>query len=928
PGAPAGRPGRRAGRRSSEPGRQAAICERLVAAAAALGGAQRVLLVLDSSEGPRVAARLLPRRETDAALLRAIAPWLDEARRTGKARLRHGPAGAEPRAQRSCIVAPLRSGRERFGFVYADVEGRRGRFTAADRDRLALLAREAAAALSDVRLTERLALEVEQRDAELAVINRIQQAVGAALDFQAIVDVVGDKLREVFKTDNIGIRWWDEPADRLHYLYLYEHGVRLHVPPVSPTVGTAWEPFFRRRRVAVLNTVAEQDAAGVKALPGTDRALSIVTVPMVAGDRVLGAVNLENHEREHAFGQAEVRLLETIASSMAVALLNARSYEAERQRAAELAIVNGVQAALASKLDVQAIHQLVGDKVRDVFDAQSVLIGLFDHAKGVEVFTYNWEKGVYDDAPPRPLNGLRRYLIATRRTLFDNHVTQEAADRFEAEPIGDTPLPRSAIFVPMVVGDEVKGYVSIQNVDRYEAFTDTDVRLLETLTGSLAVAFESARLFDETQRLLKETEQRNAELAVINSIQQGIAGSLSFQGIVEMVGDKLREVLHIDTIGIRWYDHATRTAHFLYEIERGRRVTMAPVTASEARWKEVTSDRNVIVRNTAEEVAAAGIAPGTECSLSTLTVKIVAGDRVLGVVLVESFEREYAFGEAEIRLLQTIVGEMGVALENARLFDETQRLLKETEQRNAELAVINSIQQSIGGELDFQAIVDVVGDKLREVFATGDMSIRWWDEAAGELHSLYVYEHGLRLPNSVLKPEPGTAPHRFLHEERRPWVFGSSAEQVAAGLPVRSGTDRSRSLVIVPMMAGERLLGAASLENHERDDAFSAADVRLLATVAASMGLALENVRLFNETREALERQTATAEILKVIASSPDEVQPVFDAIAASANRLIGGFSTVVARIFDDVLHLVAYTSTNPEGDAAVKASFPNPLAN
>ena len=60
---------------------------------------------------------------------------------------------------------------------------------------------------------------------------------------------------------------------------------------------------------------------------------------------------------------------------------------------------------------------------------------------------------------------------------------------------------------------------------------------------------------------------------------------------------------------------------------------------------------------------------------------------------------------------------MGVALENARLFDETQRLLKETEQRAAELAVINSIQQGMAAELDFQAIVDLVGDKLREVFA-------------------------------------------------------------------------------------------------------------------------------------------------------------------------------------------------------------------
>ena len=114
----------------------------------------------------------------------------------------------------------------------------------------------------------------------------------------------------------------------------------------------------------------------------------------------------------------------------------------------------------------------------------------------------------------------------------------------------------------------------------------------------MSVALENARLFDETQRLFKESEQRAAELAVINSIQQGIAGSLSFHGIVELVGDKLREVLRIDTIGIRWYDHATRTAHFLYEIERGTRVTLPPITASEARWKDVTSDRSVIVRNT------------------------------------------------------------------------------------------------------------------------------------------------------------------------------------------------------------------------------------------------------------------------------------------------------------------------------------------
>ena len=80
-----------------------------------------------------------------------------------------------------------------------------------------------------------------------------------------------------------------------------------------------------------------------------------------------------------------------------------------------------------------------------------------------------------------------------------------------------------------------------------------------------------------------------------------------------------------------------------------------------------------------------------------------------------------------MRLLTTVAARMGVALENARLFDETQRLLKETEQRAAELAVINSIQEGMAAELDFQAIVDLVGDKLREVFNTGDIGIRWYD---------------------------------------------------------------------------------------------------------------------------------------------------------------------------------------------------------
>jgi signal transduction histidine kinase len=90
---------------------------------------------------------------------------------------------------------------------------------------------------------------------------------------------------------------------------------------------------------------------------------------------------------------------------------------------------------------------------------------------------------------------------------------------------------------------------------------------------------------------------------------------------------------------------------------------------------------------------------------------------------------------------------------------------------------------------------------------------------------------------------------------------------------------------------------------------------------------AAENARLANERQEALDRQTATADILKVMATSPSDVQPVFEAIAANANRLIGGFSTAVLRYVDGAAHLAAFTPTDPAGDRVLQASFPVPFA-
>ena len=108
---------------------------------------------------------------------------------------------------------------------------------------------------------------------------------------------------------------------------------------------------------------------------------------------------------------------------------------------------------------------------------------------------------------------------------------------------------------------------------------------------------------------------------------------------------------------------------------------------------------------------------GVTVSESWLGVPILSGERVIGVIGLESME-QHAFTEADERLLVTIAASMGVALENARLFDETKRLLTETDERAAELAVINEIGSALAEQLDIRGDVELVGERIRSIFSS------------------------------------------------------------------------------------------------------------------------------------------------------------------------------------------------------------------
>jgi len=140
-----------------------------------------------------------------------------------------------------------------------------------------------------------------------------------------------------------------------------------------------------------------------------------------------------------------------------------------KQRNAELAIISTVQKGLAAKIGLQDIYDLVGDQIRNLFDAQVVAIAVFNFENNTEAFRYIFEDGKRFNLEPRPIDKVRQRLIDTQDLLCIN----ENADEIWSEITGEAPtvvpgtkLTKSALYVPMKIGNDVPGYISLQNLDR------------------------------------------------------------------------------------------------------------------------------------------------------------------------------------------------------------------------------------------------------------------------------------------------------------------------------------------------------------------------------------------------------------------------------------------------------------------------------
>jgi signal transduction histidine kinase/DNA-binding response OmpR family regulator len=506
----------------------------VVEEATELCGGERVLLIVEEDAARTVANAIVPAGETPESVLASVASWLDSARRSRNAELVHTPPSSKALAQRSRIVAPLVAQNRLLGYLYADLDGLYGRFNEADRDLLGMLANQAAVALENAQWGEGLERKVadrtaelqasnaslEQRNAELAIINSLQAALAAELDIQGIYEVVGGKISEIFRGASVDIRVYDPASGLIHFPYCCENGKRLQFA-AQPLPERGFGPHvIRTRETIVVNENMDEAVRryGSFTMEGSTPEKCCVFVPLVVGDQARGLIHLMNCEREHAFGDSDVRLLQTLANSLSVALENARLFgETQRllketeQRNAELAIINGVHQGLVANLEAQAIYDVVGEQLRELFDTQAISIASFDLARGTRRYRFLLERGRRYDVADAPISPLARHVIETRETLV---VNQDVDARLRALGIASTTIPgteptKSMVRVPVVFGDEVRAIIGLDNVDREHAFSEADVRLLTTLAGGMSVALENARLFAEARDARASAEQAN-----------------------------------------------------------------------------------------------------------------------------------------------------------------------------------------------------------------------------------------------------------------------------------------------------------------------------------------------------------------------------------------------------------------------------------
>ncbi len=352
-----------------------------------------------------------------------------------------------------------------------------------------------------------------------------------------------------------------------------------------------------------------------------------------------------------------------------------RTEQTVHQHLIELGTINAVSQAVASQNELKAILQVTGEQVRQLLNAHGVFISLYDTQTNT-ISTPYWR--LYDkfiSVPPMSFGqGLTSHIIRTRQPLLINqdYDRQSAAlgvVRFES-PAREH--PKAWLGVPMIVSAQVIGVIGAQNYERENAFTENDVRVWTIIAANVGIAIRNAQLYDETRHYADQ-------MAVLNRIGLAITEDFTMDRLLPTLHKQCQQIAPIDAFYVALYDERTFQRRVVYFDDRGEQRATPPTDIRVAPGLTgyiIRTRQTLYLPDTldpAHPPPVPLIRAGGQPSRSFVGVPLIWRDHVVGVISMQSYEPN-AYSPQQIHLLELVAAQAAIAIANAQLYDQVQRL--------------------------------------------------------------------------------------------------------------------------------------------------------------------------------------------------------------------------------------------------------------